>query len=212
MTRPSVRIRLDDLVVLRAGVARGRGAVEQTRPQAGVVRGAGWRLHRAWFEPVRRRLQAGGFTLDELVSLSGYSKTCISELLRGKGYYPGWEITYSVVRPLNIPLWPLRRLWTAAARDANKAEIWITNRIDKVQPLQPERPPLAHQGFTESMRQPYASCARAFLQNDQRAQWAVSLVFDVLWLSWNEAAASPDVRRRVWCLLRSHVALRAHAA
>lgn len=148
------------------------------------------------------------WALDELVTRSGYSKTRISELLRGKGYYPGWEITYSVVRALDIPIWPLRRLWTAAAREADKDNLWIESRIREVQPLQPEQPPLAHQGFTEAMREAYTDYARAFLLRDHRAQWVVAEVFDLLWLGWDEAIASPDVRRHAWRLLRSRVMLR----
>ncbi|MEV4975382.1 helix-turn-helix domain-containing protein [Streptomyces scopuliridis] len=166
--------------------------------------------HRAWLEPVRSRLFASGLTLDDLVNRSGYSKTRISELLRGKGYYPGWEITYSVVRALDIPVFPLRRLWTAAAREADKDTAWIESRIHEVQPLQPEQPPLAHQGFTETMREPYTAYARALLQSDQRAAWVVAEVFDILWLGWDEATTSPDVRRHAWRLLRSRVMLRAH--
>ncbi|GAA1150254.1 XRE family transcriptional regulator [Streptomyces javensis] len=166
--------------------------------------------HRAWLEPVRSRLFASGLTLDDLVNRSGYSKTRISELLRGKGYYPGWQITYSVICSLDIPILPLRRLWTAAAREAHKDTAWIENRIHEVQPLQPEQPPLAHQGFTEAIRQPYTDYARAFLQTDRRARWVVAEVFDILWLGWDEATASPDVRRHAWRLLRSRVMLRAH--
>ncbi|MFI7104246.1 XRE family transcriptional regulator [Streptomyces sp. NPDC050161] len=166
--------------------------------------------HRAWLEPVRNRLRASGLTLDDLVNRSGYSKTRISELLRGKGYYPGWEITYSVVRALDIPIWPLRRLWTAAAREADKDTTWIENRIHEVQPLQPEEPPLPHQGFTEDMRRPYTAYAHAFLQSDRRARWVIAEVFDILWLGWDEATTSPDVRRHAWRLLRSRVMLRAH--
>ncbi|CAM5685145.1 helix-turn-helix domain-containing protein [Streptomyces purpurascens] len=165
--------------------------------------------HRAWLEPVRNRLFATGLTLDDLVGRSGYSKARISELLRGKGYYPGWEITYSVVRALDIPVWPLRRLWTAAAREAAKDSAWIESRIHAVQPLPPERPPLAHQGFTEAMRHPYTAYARAFLQSDRRAHWVVSEACDILWLGWDDAVAGPNVPRHAWRLLRSRVLLRA---
>ncbi|MFD7283552.1 XRE family transcriptional regulator [Streptomyces sp. NPDC059862] len=166
--------------------------------------------HRAWLEPVRSRLFASGLTLDDLVNRSGYSKSRISELLRGKGYYPGWEITYSVVRALDIPVWPLRRLWTAAAREAEKDSAWIASRIHEVQPLEPEQPPLAHQGFTEAVRQPYTAYARAFLQSDRRAQWVVAEAFDILWLGWGEVVASANARRHAWRLLRSRVLLGAH--
>ncbi|AEM88535.1 RNA polymerase sigma factor [Streptomyces violaceusniger] len=165
--------------------------------------------HRAWLESLRSRLFASGLTLDDLVNRSGYSKTRISELLRGKGYYPGWAITYSVVCSLDLPILPMRRLWTAAAREADKDTSWIENRIHAVQPLPPEQPPVAHQGFTEAVRQPYTDYARAFLQTDRRARWVVAEAFDILWLGWDEATASPNVRRHAWCLLRSRVMLRA---
>ncbi|MFJ3037112.1 MULTISPECIES: hypothetical protein [Streptomyces] len=56
-------------------------------------------------------LFASGLTLDDLVDRSGYSKTRVSELLRGNGYYPAWEITFSVGHALDVPTRPLRRLW-----------------------------------------------------------------------------------------------------
>ncbi|MFC4506107.1 MULTISPECIES: XRE family transcriptional regulator [Streptomyces] len=166
--------------------------------------------HRAWLEFLRNRLFTSGLTLDELVSRSGYSKSRLSELLRGKGYYPGWEITYSVVRALDLPAWPLRRLWTAAAREANKNLTWIESRIHDVQPLGPEERPVAHHGFTEAMEKPYTAYARVFLQSDQRAQWVVAETFDILWLTWEEAVASPNTPRHAWLLLRSRVMCRAH--
>ncbi|GAA2280437.1 hypothetical protein GCM10010145_59630 [Streptomyces ruber] len=165
--------------------------------------------HRAWLEPVRSRFFASGLTLDDLVKLSGYSKARISELLRGKGYYPGWEITYSVVRALDIPVWPLRRLWTAAARDANKDDTWIHKRIHAVQVLEPEQPPVAHRGFKEAMRHPYTAYARTLLQTDRRAQWVVAQAFDILWLGWDEAVSNSNMPRHAWRMLRSRVMLRA---
>ncbi|MER5555211.1 helix-turn-helix transcriptional regulator [Streptomyces sp. NPDC002793] len=165
--------------------------------------------HRTWLESVRSRLAESGLTLDDLVSRSGYSKTRLSELLRGKGYYPGWEITYSVVKALNMPPWPVRRLWSAAAREARKDSVWIRNGIHAVQPLGPEEPPTAHLGFTQAMRRPYTTYARAFLQTDQRAQWVVAETFDILWVNWREATASPDTPRHAWLLLRSRVMSRA---
>ncbi|MGW3653628.1 XRE family transcriptional regulator [Streptomyces sp. NPDC000878] len=166
--------------------------------------------HRAWLKPVRSRLSVSRLTLDDLVSLTGYSKTRISTLLRGMEYYPGWEITYSVVRALDLPVWPLRRLWTAAAREAHKDQEWIEERIHEVQSLKPEQPPVAHQAFTDAMREPYTAYARALLHSDPRAHWVVAETFDILWLGWDEAVASSDVRRHAWRLLRSRVMLRAH--
>ncbi|MER6691769.1 XRE family transcriptional regulator [Streptomyces minutiscleroticus] len=165
--------------------------------------------HRAWLELVRERFRESGLTLEDLVNLSGYSKARISELLRGKGYYPRWQITYSVVRSLNVPVWPLRRLWTAAAREANKDDAWIRDGIQAVL-LEPERRPVAHKAFTEVMGPAYTAYARALLQGEQRAKWVVSEAFDILWLSWDEASSSSNMRRYAWQLLRSRVMLRAH--
>jgi transcriptional regulator with XRE-family HTH domain len=177
------------------------------RPPEPICEEAGT-AHRTWLEPVRFRLTASGLTLDDLVSRSGYSKTRLSELLRGKGYYPGWEITYSVIRALGIPVDPVRRLWTAAALEAEKDPAWIRSRISDVQPLGPDEQPVAHLGLTQAMWQPYTAYAQAFLQTERRAQQLVAQTFDILWLTWNEATLSPHTPRYAWQLLRSRV----HAA
>lgn len=165
--------------------------------------------HRAWLEPVRGFLFASGLTLNDLVDRSGYSKTRISELLRGNGYYPAWEITFSVIRALGLPVQPMRRLWTAAAREAHKEPGWIQHCIQQVA-LQPEPPPVAYQGFVEAMTDAYTHYARAFLLTDHRARWVVAETFDILWLCWSEASTSEDIRRYAWRLLRSRVMARAH--
>lgn len=164
--------------------------------------------HRAWLEPVRNVLFASGLTLSDLVERSGYSKTRISELLRGNGYYPAWEITFSVIRALGLPAQPMRRLWTAAAREARKEQGWIEHCIEQVAVGEPERPPLAHQAFVEDVCGPYTDYARAFLLTDRRARWVVAETFDVLWLCWSEAGVSEDLRRYAWRLLRSRVMAR----
>ncbi|GHB75802.1 hypothetical protein GCM10010377_77840 [Streptomyces viridiviolaceus] len=176
------------------------------RPPAPISPDAG-PSHRAWLEPVRNVLFASSLTLDDLVDRSGYSKTRISELLRGNGYYPAWEITFSVTRALGLPTPPLRRLWTAAARESNKGADWIRRCIQQVAD-EGEDPPLPYQAFTEAMRRPYTDYARAFLLTDRRAHWVVGETFDILWLTWNEAAASPNIHRHAWRLLRSRVMLR----
>ncbi|MFF5303478.1 XRE family transcriptional regulator [Streptomyces sp. NPDC013161] len=178
------------------------------RPPEPICETAGT-THRTWLEPVRTRLTASGLTLDDLVSRSGYSKTRLSELLRGKGYYPGWEITYSVVRALDIPVSPACRLWKAAAVEAEKDATWIKNRILAVQAPAPEEQPVAHLAFTQAMWQPYTAYARAFLQSDRRAQQVVAETFDILWLTWDEATASPDTPRHAWLLLHARVMARA---
>ncbi|POX55335.1 RNA polymerase subunit sigma [Streptomyces sp. Ru71] len=177
------------------------------RPPAPISPAAG-PSHRAWLEPVRSVLFASGLTLDDLVDRSGYSKTRISELLRGNGYYPPWEITFSVTRALGLPTQPLRRLWTAAAREAHKDNDWIRRSIKQVA-HDGEAPPLPYRALTEDVQDTYTSYARAFLLTDQRARWVVAEAFDILWLYWNQAAASANVYRYTWRLFRSRVMIRA---
>ncbi|MER6465783.1 XRE family transcriptional regulator [Streptomyces sp. NPDC001228] len=166
-------------------------------------------MHRTWLGPVRSRFAASGLTLDDLVGRSGYSKTRLSELLRGKGYYPGWEMTYSVVRVLNLPVAPLRRLWQMAAAEADKDATWIKNRILDVQSGDPDDQPVAHLGLAQAMRQPYTAYAQSFLQAGPRAVQAVTETFDILWVTWDEATASPHTPRYAWELLRARVLARA---
>ncbi|MFE9679730.1 sigma-70 family RNA polymerase sigma factor [Streptomyces sp. NPDC006259] len=157
---------------------------------------------------MRTALFASRLTLDDLVDRSGYSKTRISELLRGNGYYPPWEITFSVTRALGLPTRPLRRLWAAAAREAGKGDDWIRRCIEQVA-HDGEEPPLPYQAFTDDMRGVYTDYARAFLLTDQRARWVVSEAFDILWICWEHATTSDNLHRYAWRLLRSRVMLRA---
>ncbi|KAA0925614.1 XRE family transcriptional regulator [Streptomyces apricus] len=173
------------------------------RPPESICESAG-AAHRTWLEPVRSRLVASGLTLDDLVNRSGYSKARLSELLRGKGYYPGWEITYSVVRALEIPVGPLCRLWKVAAVEADKTPAWIKNRIRDVQ-FEQEEQPVAHLGLTQAMWQPYTAYAQVFLQSEQRARQATAETFDVLWLTWDQATTSPNTPLHAWQLLRTTV-------
>ncbi|MDH6222060.1 helix-turn-helix domain-containing protein [Streptomyces pseudovenezuelae] len=178
------------------------------RPAEPICETAG-AAHRTWLEPLRSRLTTSGLTLDDLALRSGYSKTRLSELLRGKGYYPGWQITYTVVRVLDIPALPVRRLWTAAAVEAEKHTDWITSRLQDVQLATGEEPPVAHLGLTQAMWRHYTAYAAAFLQSDKRAQQVVTETFDILWLTWDEATTSPDIARHAWQLLRKRVLARA---
>lgn len=189
------------------GRPAGEPAPRRGRPPAPICDNAG-PLHRTWLGPVRNRFIASGLTLDELVGRSGFSKTRLSELLRGKGYYPGWEITYSVVRALDVPVGPVRRLWRTAAAEADKDAIWISNRIRAVEPGDEGDQPLAHAGLTQAMREPYTAYAQAFLQTGQRAWQVVTETFDILWLTWDDATASPDTTRYAWELLRTRVLAR----
>ncbi|MFE2040260.1 XRE family transcriptional regulator [Streptomyces sp. NPDC059477] len=177
------------------------------RPPAPISQDAG-PVHRAWLEPVRTILFSGGLTLDDLVERSGYSKTRISELLRGNGYYPAWEITFSVTHALGLPAPPLRRLWAAGAREARKGDGWIEYSIAQVA-HDGHGPPLPYQAFTQRMAGTYADYARAFLLTDRRARYVVREAFDMLWVCWNHAVTSENLHRYAWRLFRSRVMIRA---
>lgn len=166
--------------------------------------------HRAWLEPLRARFLASGLTIQELSLRSGWAKSKISELLRGTGLYPRWEITHSLLHVLEIPTWPMQRLWTAAALEAHKKPDWIDGCIKKVAlSTGPALPPLDHRAFAESNRPPYHAYARVFLA-DREARHVVAEVFDVLWLRWDEALASSNVVKFAWPVLRESVMERAH--
>ncbi|MGW7329259.1 XRE family transcriptional regulator [Streptomyces sp. NPDC054840] len=178
------------------------------RKQQPVSKEAG-PCHRAWLGPLRDGVSAAGYTLDELASRTGYSKTRISTLLRGVESYPTWRITYSVVHVLGLPAWPLRRLWAAGAREADKKQTWIDRHIGEVPYLQPEKQPVAYQALKNSMLTPYTQYAVTFVLQNPRARWIVSETLDLLWFRWDDAVRSPDVRRYAWLLLRDRVLRRA---
>ncbi|MEV7888363.1 sigma-70 family RNA polymerase sigma factor [Streptomyces sp. NPDC002817] len=166
--------------------------------------------HRAWLEPLRGRFLASGLTISELSERSGWAKSKISELLRGMGLYPRWEITFGLLQVLQVPTWPMRRLWMAAALEAHKKPDWIDGCIQKVAlSTDPAVPPLEHQAFTELHRDPYTAYARVFLE-DHEADEAVVETFDLLWLRWHEALASSDVVAFAWPVLRERVMDRAY--
>ncbi|MFF7262070.1 sigma factor-like helix-turn-helix DNA-binding protein [Streptomyces sp. NPDC008159] len=172
--------------------------------------------HRAWLEPLRHRFLASGLTISELSCRSGWAKSKISELLRGTGRYPRWEITHGLLDVLDVPSWPMRRLWMAAALEAEKKPDWIDGCIQN-RPHPPGRatvstgpavPPLEHQAFTELNRSAYLAYARLFLGEDE-AREVVAETFDVLWFRWDEALASSDVVPFAWSVLRRGVMARA---
>ncbi|MFD3677681.1 XRE family transcriptional regulator [Streptomyces sp. NPDC058613] len=178
------------------------------RKQQPVSREAGL-CHQAWLGPLRDGVNAAGYTLDQLASRTGYSKTRISTLLRGVESYPTWRITYSVVHVLGLPAWPLRRLWAAGAREADKNQRWIDKHIGEVPYLQPELQPVAYRALKDSMTMHYTEYAVAFVLQIPRARWIVAETFDLLWFRWADAVRSPDVRRYAWLLLRDRVLQRA---
>lgn len=164
--------------------------------------------HRAWLEPLRSSFLASGMTISDMSAQTGWAKSKISELLRGTGLYPRWEITHSLLSLLGVPTWPMRRLWTSAAREARKKPEWIERCVEK-QVLSAEDPPLDHGAFTELQADAYLAYATVFLSPREQAVRAVRDTFDILWLGWNDALASSDVVKYAWPVLRRTVMTRA---
>ncbi|MFB7633402.1 sigma-70 family RNA polymerase sigma factor [Streptomyces sp. NPDC056149] len=146
-----------------------------------------------------------GLTMSELSDRVRFAKSKISELLRGTGLYPRWEILLSLSAELKMPQWPLQRLWQQAAFEAQKSKEWVERSSEKAAlTMSHPVPPLDHRAFRELVEDCYALYAQVFLNDDQRDA-AVSDTFDILWLSWNDALASPDLRRYAWNVLRTTV-------
>ncbi|WRZ87744.1 sigma-70 family RNA polymerase sigma factor [Streptomyces sp. NBC_01007] len=147
-----------------------------------------------------------GLTLSELSARLRFAKSKLSELLRGVGHYPRWEIVYMLAGELGVPSWPLYRLWRQAAFEAHKNNDWVESCTDRTPILTtaPTTPPLEHRAFRELVESDYCLFAQTFLDDDQRDA-AVSDTFDILWLSWNDALASRDARRFSWNVLRATV-------
>ncbi len=165
-------------------------------------------VHRAWLDPMRTAYLASGLTLNELSGRVRFAKSKISELLRGVGLYPRWEIVLLLALELGMPNWPLYRLWSQAALDAHKSSDWIngcTNHSTMTATY--TNPPLDHGAFRELVESDYALYAQVFLDDDQRDN-AVDDTFNQLWLSWNQALADHDTRRYAWNVLRTTVMAR----
>ncbi|MFC7897678.1 RNA polymerase sigma factor [Streptomyces sp. NPDC057381] len=164
--------------------------------------------HRAWLDPMRTAYLASGLTLNELSGRVRFAKSKISELLRGVGLYPRWEIVLLLAIELGMPNWPLYRLWSQAALEAHKSSDWINGCTDRTTvTATPATPPLDHGAFRELVESDYALYAQAFLDDDQCVT-AVSDTFDRLWLTWNQALAHHDTRRYAWNVLRTTVMAR----
>ncbi|MFF8592310.1 RNA polymerase sigma factor [Streptomyces sp. NPDC015220] len=161
--------------------------------------------HRAWLEPMRDAYLNSGLTLSELGGRVRFAKSKISELLRGCGLYPRWEIILSLSAELRMPQWPLYRLWRQAALEAQKSKEWVERSSEKAAlTILDTAAPLDHRAFRELVENDYSLYAQVFLDDDQR-DTAVSDTFDILWLCWNSALASPDTRRFAWQVLRTTV-------
>jgi len=164
--------------------------------------------HQAWLDPMRTTYLASGLTLNELSIRVRFAKSKISEMLRGVGLYPRWEIVLKLAVELDMPNWPLYRLWKQAALETHKSSDWISGCTDRTAvKIAHIAPPLDHSAFCELMKDDYELYAQTFIDDDQSAI-AVRATFDRLWLSWNEALASHDIRRYAWNVLRTTVMAR----
>ncbi|PWJ02052.1 RNA polymerase subunit sigma [Streptomyces sp. NWU49] len=167
--------------------------------------------HRAWLVPMREKYLTSGLTLSDLSVLVRLAKSKLSELLRGTGLYPRWEVVSSLSRELGMPSSPLYRLWRQAALEAHKSSEWVKRSSDRfAMTTVPPDPPLSHRAFRELMEDDYFRYAHAFLPDPDQCDTAVSDTFDILWLSWNEALASEDIQRYAWSVLRATVMSRIH--
>ncbi|MER5731796.1 sigma-70 family RNA polymerase sigma factor [Streptomyces sp. NPDC002138] len=161
--------------------------------------------HRAWLEHTRDSYLASGLTLSELGLRIPLAKSKLSELLRGLGLYPRWEVVHRLSAELDMPVSPLYRLWRQAALDAQKTCEWVQRSSDKSALTTPHpHPPVAHEPFRRTVEGDYRRYAQVFLTDASRDA-AVDDTFDILWLSWNSALASPDIRRYAWNILRATV-------
>ncbi|MEU6680320.1 sigma-70 family RNA polymerase sigma factor [Streptomyces sp. NPDC046925] len=161
--------------------------------------------HQAWLNPLRGAYLESGLTLSELSVRVRLAKSKLSEMLRGMGLYPRWEIVLSLAAELKLPDWPLYRLWRQAAlEEARKSREWVERSGEKTLTAAPGIPPLDLAAFRELVEEHYWFYASCFL-DDLRCQTAVDDTFDILWLRWNEALASPDTRRFAWSIVRTTV-------
>ncbi|MFE5868159.1 sigma-70 family RNA polymerase sigma factor [Streptomyces roseifaciens] len=175
-------------------------------PIAGTVSSS----HRAWLDPARERYLASGHTLNDLSARVLLAKSKLSELLRGVGHYPRWEVIHRLATELDMPDWPLYRLWRQAALDAGKSRDWVDRSTDGTITVATARtgPPLEHSALCSMVEGDYRRYAEVFLQGELRDA-AVEDAFAILWLSFDEALASPDIRRYAWNILRATVMAKA---
>ncbi|MCX4804532.1 sigma-70 family RNA polymerase sigma factor [Streptomyces sp. NPDC058682] len=166
--------------------------------------------HRAWLEPTREHYLASGRTLSDL-SRNVLAKSKLSELLRGVGHYPRWEVIHRLAGELDIPGWPLYRLWKQAAMDAGKSRDWVDRSTEGTTAVATARSdqPLEHWALCQTVVEGYLAYAGVFL-TDGTHKTAVDDTFAILWLCFDEALASPDIRRYTWNILRATVKAKAN--
>lgn len=163
--------------------------------------------HRAWLGPTRCSYITSGRTLSDLSDHVLLAKSKLSELLRGVGNYPRWEVIHRLSTELDIPNWPLYRLWRQAALDIGKTREWIERSSEGTSTAR-SGPPLEHDALRHMMEADYHCYAQVFLPAEA-CHSAVEDTFAILWLSWDDALASPDIRRYAWNILRATVMAKA---
>ncbi|WKX23651.1 sigma-70 family RNA polymerase sigma factor [Streptomyces sp. HUAS CX7] len=164
--------------------------------------------HRAWLVPMRDTYLASGLTLNALSDRIRFAKSKLSELLRGVGLYPRWEVVFLIAAELGMPNWPLYRLWRQAAFEAQRSGEWVERCTDHTTLTAADTaPPMNHRAFRELTESDYLLYAQVFLDDEER-DTAVSDTYDILWLSWNDALTSTDTRRYAWTALRDTVMAR----
>ncbi|MFF8572745.1 sigma-70 family RNA polymerase sigma factor [Streptomyces sp. NPDC015237] len=165
--------------------------------------------HRSWLMPMRDTYLASGLTLNALSDRIRFAKSKLSELLRGVGLYPRWEVVFLIAAELGMPNWPLYRLWRQAAFEAQRSGEWVERCTDRTTILTAAdtAPPMDHRAFRELTEGDYLLYAQVFLDDEERDS-AVSDTYDILWLSWNDALTSTDTRRYAWTALRDTVMAR----
>lgn len=166
--------------------------------------------HRAWLVPMRDTYLASGLTLNALSDRIRFAKSKLSELLRGVGLYPRWEVVFLIAAELGMPNWPLYRLWRQAAFEAHRSGEWVERCTERTTILTAAdtAPPMDHRAFRELTEGGYRLYAQVLL-DDEEPDTAVSDTYDTLWLSWNDALTSTDTRRYAWNVLRDTVLARA---
>ncbi|GHH55807.1 hypothetical protein [Streptomyces candidus] len=161
--------------------------------------------HRAWLEPTRTSYLTSGRTLSDLSAHVHLAKSKLSELLRGVGHYPRWEVIHRLSTELHLPTWPLYRLWKGAALDIGKSRDWVQSSTDGTTLATTHfGPPMEHGALRTLLLKDYCRYALAFLPDDA-CEAAVEDAFAILWLSFTEALTSPDIRRYAWNVLRATV-------
>ncbi|MFD6812533.1 sigma-70 RNA polymerase sigma factor region 4 domain-containing protein, partial [Streptomyces anthocyanicus] len=119
-----------------------------------------------------------------------------------------WEVIHRLAEELNIPTWPLYRLWKQAAMDAGKSRDWVDRSSGVLALTTQPGPPIEHGALRSMVEDGYRRYAGVFLTGTV-LDAAVEDTFAILWLSFDDALASPDIRRYAWNILSATVKAKA---